>query len=893
MKPLNYNLNYSNRNGSGKPQFDKRKLFFILLTVFLCMGFIKDTAKAQTGIKLYDYSAKSSTTYTGKQVTATLNGTVISKKETPGILVNEIALLPYDDIFKNSSIAAECTYNSKKGTLSIAKSGTVIAMTIGSTKAVVNGKAVTLPVAPRKIRYEASGNIKVLVPSRYIAQLLGLSYAWNSDTNIVAMKRQTLLLSYNGGKQIEYSSTQGNVILNGKKINLGSIPVIIINDTAMLQAKKVFENSSIAADYQYDKKNKTLTLSRNGKVLVMTVGSKTALLNGKKTTMNAAPLYVKNMGTGIACLMVPGEFTATSLGCGYTWDKAAKASVITSDNKSSSGNSGNNSNNSNNSNSEKVIKEWIATSNQYGLCSQVHEISSSESASGQTGTIYAVSRNYSDVKPNAETYMVASDVPFHRITSSASGNKITIQADNQQCSSKTWQISGTSGNMVDKISATGSLASGGTVLEFDTISDSYQYDVALSEDKLILYVTVYQNVLTYASVGINKSGDDYLILNGNKPLQASVTEAGSCITINIPNTTGLFDSAITNLSGLKYIRQLSFSEGHNQLQAVLSLNEGYQYSYKENGNQFMITFQSKGTDTSSIDKSQYNVIIPKPQAVTAAMLSDEDYYLNNYFIITLQGNYVDAINNSTITNQAAAVKTISASLNREGNTDIKIATSKLQGYKLACDNSNIYVYVDNPKSVYKNIVVLDPGHGGGATGAKNNGTNEKDLNFNILYTVGKKYFNQDTSKLKVYYTRTSDVDMTLKERAAFADKVGADLFVSLHMNSAPNVPKACGTEVFYSVNNNKATSAGLTSQKLASLLLEQLYPALGTSKRGVKYDDFTVIYRNTVPAVLIELGFLTNSSDYAVITDAAKQDTAASVIYSTLLKTFELYPTGR
>jgi N-acetylmuramoyl-L-alanine amidase len=216
----------------------------------------------------------------------------------------------------------------------------------------------------------------------------------------------------------------------------------------------------------------------------------------------------------------------------------------------------------------------------------------------------------------------------------------------------------------------------------------------------------------------------------------------------------------------------------------------------------------------------------------------------------------------------------------------------LQGYEIFTDEDYIYVNVGNPRDIYKNIVVLDPGHGGTAPGAIYNDVKEKNLNFKILYEIGKNFFNSDPSKLKVYYTRETDVDISLADRAAFADKIGADLFVSLHMNANTN-KSVYGTEVYYSNSNNKKNKAGLNSETLAKLFVNNISSSLKTNNRGTRAAQYTVVHKNTVPAVLIELGFMSNSSDFAKITDSSFQYNAAKAIYETLLQVFELYPTGR
>ena len=146
---------------------------------------------------------------------------------------------------------------------------------------------------------------------------------------------------------------------------------------------------------------------------------------------------------------------------------------------------------------------------------------------------------------------------------------------------------------------------------------------------------------------------------------------------------------------------------------------------------------------------------------------------------------------------------------------------------------DVYKRQGDPRTIYKNIVVLDAGHGGYDSGATHNGTKEKDLNFKIIYTLMKGYFSSNAPETKVYWSRSSDVFVTLSKRAAFASKVGADIFVSLHMNSASS-SSANGTEVYYTATNNASSFSGVNSKIIATLFKNNLVTRLGTTNRGVK-----------------------------------------------------------
>ena len=250
--------------------------------------------------------------------------------------------------------------------------------------------------------------------------------------------------------------------------------------------------------------------------------------------------------------------------------------------------------------------------------------------------------------------------------------------------------------------------------------------------------------------------------------------------------------------------------------------------------------------------------------------------------------YLDAVG---ITNTNANVTSVSYNLDGNGNTRIAVKTGKLQAYKLSLGNGVLNVRIDDPRNLYSKIIILDPGHGGSDVGAAVGSIYEKDITLSILYNHLSTLVTDPD--LKVYWTRTGDDTLTLSQRAVMAKNYGADLFVSLHMNSAPSSPGASGTETYYSSKNNTLTASGLNSYKLASLLQNNLVSGLGTVNRKVKDNVFYVTYYNSVPAILIELGFMTNSAELARLQDTAYQQRAAEIIYQSIEDAFAAYPTGR
>ncbi len=178
------------------------------------------------------------------------------------------------------------------------------------------------------------------------------------------------------------------------------------------------------------------------------------------------------------------------------------------------------------------------------------------------------------------------------------------------------------------------------------------------------------------------------------------------------------------------------------------------------------------------------------------------------------------------------------------------------------------------------VVVLDPGHGGTDGGAGANGLLEKDLNLRIAQACKSEL--EEYNGVTVYMTRDSDVYVGLEERVRRAKAWGADIFVSLHMNSATTT-SANGVEVYYpnknynpDIHNQGAVLASKIEQQLRSLGLYDRGIKQDPSQTSVKYPDgstadgYVVIREskeNGFPGIIVEHAFLTNSSDAAKLKD--------------------------
>ena len=177
----------------------------------------------------------------------------------------------------------------------------------------------------------------------------------------------------------------------------------------------------------------------------------------------------------------------------------------------------------------------------------------------------------------------------------------------------------------------------------------------------------------------------------------------------------------------------------------------------------------------------------------------------------------------------------------------------------------------------KKIIMLDAGHGGsdpGAVGSLNGRQiNEKDLTLSITYKVKAIL---ESNGYKVAMTRTGDTLPTLAERPEMANNKDCALFVSIHINSA-TATEANGTEVFFSEENNE-DDYGITSLEFAVKVLEGMLKQMKSKDRGVRMANWAVTRRANMPAILLEVGFISNEKELKLMcTDDYQNKTATGI----------------
>lgn len=221
-------------------------------------------------------------------------------------------------------------------------------------------------------------------------------------------------------------------------------------------------------------------------------------------------------------------------------------------------------------------------------------------------------------------------------------------------------------------------------------------------------------------------------------------------------------------------------------------------------------------------------------------------------------------------------------------------------------------------------VVIDAGHGGKDPGCHGFSAHEKNVCLAMALELGRK-IKENYPEIKVVFTRDKDVFVELDDRAKIANKANADLFICIHANSAS--PSAYGTETYVLGLHKTDAQAKIADRENSTIYLEadkgekykdfdmspdaiiarqlQLsvfldqsiifadklqdeFKAIGRYNRGVKQAGFLVLYKTTMPSVLIETGFLTNKDEEKFLADEEGQKKMAGAMFTA----FEKYKAG-
>lgn len=634
-------------------------------------------------------------------------------------------------------------------------------------------------------------------------------------------------LFYNG-KHHAYAAKEVKIEIDGKAMVPKDMPAVIIDGRTMLPMRQIAQE--LGCEVNWNEAAKQIYVMRGSDIIVFTVDSKTGYENGKEFTMDV-PATIVNDRT-----MLPVRALADALHLNIKWDDPNRIVSIQS--------------------GDTVVKD---------------EPKAPESGQTTAGTLTGIQTP--SAKDADQTFTIQADGPMGRYEKTfVDDQKIVLDFYGAK-SSLPSEITKTNSDIVTGIRTATHENNGDsfTRVVFD-LSGKKDYEVTQSADKKNITISFGKTTVDKISA-VHSQNKDIITIGGTGSYGASVamTADPQKIIVTIPNCQSNLSDKI-NTDELQYVLdgKVDTSKG-NTVELVLAVEDLVQYSYREETQNLILEIYPTTLKNMRYDKNANVLYLDKKEKIDTGSVKFEDHYLDGYFDVTLPGDYESDYGYGTYDVKGTVVENIEVST-KGGNTTFRFKQNRISAYEVADEGDSYAIRVKNPKEVYDKVLLLDAGHGGKDPGTSGNGMQEKNLNLTIAQKIAQKL---QGSGIKVYMTRDSDVYPENSTRAKTANDI-ADLMVSIHMNSGPET--ANGTETLYQVHAND-NGARLTSKQLAEILQGKVVSATGNTNRGAKlWTDVLILNRTTVPAVIVEVIFITNTGDALKISNPAYQDQVAQAI---------------
>lgn len=640
-------------------------------------------------------------------------------------------------------------------------------------------------------------------------------------------KQVKMDLFYNG-KHHAYAAKEVKIEIDGKAMVPKDMPAVIIDGRTMLPMRQIAQE--LGCEVNWNEAAKQIYVMRGSDIIVFTVDSKTGYENGKKFTMDV-PATIVNDRT-----MLPVRALADALHLNIKWDDPNRIVSIQS--------------------GDTVVKD---------------EPKAPESGQTTTGTLTGIQTP--SAKDADQTFTIQADGPMGRYEKTfVDDQKIVLDFYGAK-SSLPGEITKTNSDIVTGIRTATHENNGDsfTRVVFD-LSGKKDYEVTQSADKKNITISFGKTTVDKISA-VHSQNKDIITIGGTGSFGASVamTADPQKIIVTIPNCQSNLSDKI-NTADLQYVLEgkVDTSKG-NTVELVLAVEDLVQYSYREENQNLILEIYPTTLKNMRYDKNANVLFLDKKDKIDTGSVKFEDHYLDGYFDVTLPGDYESDYGYGTYDVKGTVVENIEVST-KGGNTTFRFKQNRISAYEVTDEGGSYAIRVKNPKEVYDKVLLLDAGHGGKDPGTSGNGMQEKNLNLTITQKIAQKL---QGSGIKVYMTRDSDVYPENSTRAKTANDI-ADLMVSIHMNSGPET--ANGTETLYQVHAND-NGARLTSKQLAEILQGKVVSATGNTNRGAKlWTDVLILNRTTVPSVIVEVIFITNTGDALKISNPAYQDQVAQAI---------------
>lgn len=713
---------------------------------------------------------------------------------------------------------------------------------------------------------------------RFVAAALIMSMLLlNFQTISFASHITTAIILTYDGKTVIHEDRPVTLKLNGQTIAHRLLQPVVIDDYTFVSAREVFEFFGAVVDWKAE--TEEVYIGYKNRLLILKLNSPYINIDGVIKIIPSAPKLINDY------TMIPVRAAAEAFGFSVGFDADTYTVKIDNEDYSSgttgepvtSGQTGDSSSAIDISSGLTPKSLETAVDRSPGITTENNPVTTIDNIiipSSQLSNVYTIAASSRITK--VDKFLL----PDNRLVIDIYNAEMKLPKTTYECSTIFLRTVRAGQNQVTPQMI--------TRIVFD-LSAAVSFRVTLTSDRKNILVSFEDNVITGVSLQSDASAD-YITIEGTSQPVVSVYPLGNPdrIVIDIP-LTQILDISTQTGSGrfVSSVRKSQYDADTARIVADLSRHADYSVSYS--GNKAVIRIAEPTYQNVEYNPSTRMLAIPKSSGIrfNIGAVSHIDNYIDFTYYLTLPDDFTASIGFGEKVIKDGYINSFEI-MTINGRTTIKINEAQILAFDVLEDTGYYYIKAMKPKEKYKNIVVIDPGHGGSDPGTSGFGNVEKDVNLALsLRLINMLELNPN---IKVYSTRLSDVYPTREARAEFANAVG-DLFVSIHNNYFDN-PDVSGTEVYYYPHANDST-IGISSKTVADITHGNLISDLKSVDRKVRSSKFVVLNLTTVPAILCEIGFLSNYEECMKVTDPAYQQKTAEALYRSIVQVFDIYRPSR
>lgn len=732
---------------------------------------------------------------------------------------------------------------------------------------------------------------------RIISTIIIVSFVFNLLSFVSLAEEDELKIKYD--EQIYSYSKFPTIHIDGQPMKEGAMPPIITPaGRTIVPVREFFE--TIGGDVQWNGETKEVYILSDNNFIVLKIDDYIAHVNGIEVEMDESAKLVTNMNDPLnSKTMVPLRFILETLDYGVVWDHESYTINATKNQDSGNENTDDNENTDSEDDTDEKDDpepiEGLPTPLAENPISFINKEDIPDIANGEKEIAY---KKYDDTditgfafieEQGGFKFIVSASSAISGIETTIWNNKLIIDIANANKEFDEETVLLEDNPYFEAVrSSQYSKDPLATRIVLDMKYDDINYSLKLTEDRTDMILTVSRNYVYDIELAQDQFGDYVDITGTELPVLDIFWLANPTrLVVDVPYSDSAFLYEESQAEGqyVKSIRTSKFNDDTSRI--VLELNGNAEFSVEEVDDDTVRVRLIPPTYKNisyQYDSNPSLVIRKQLPGINAESFIIDDDYLNTRANITIPSSNLDAVYGfGTININDDDVKQVNLYSDQEGY-HIEIVTKTIKGYTITEDDNNIYIKILDPQLVYEKIVVVDAGHGGsdpGKPAGEGNyaGMNEKEANLDISLKLEKLLsYHKD---IKVYMTRTDDTYPTLQERCELANEVGADLFVSVHNNAF--FSSYNGTETLYYDPNNGTTKA------FASIMQESTYSQVGTDNRGLRYrDDLYVLKHTTMPAVIVEVAYMTSPIDGPRLKEEDFINNAAIGIYNGIIESLEM-----